>query len=420
MRQVKLLVVGAGGRGHGYAKFAGEVPDRAKVVGVADPQDFRRNRLGDEHGIPAEYRFTSWEAAAARPRFADAVLICTQDNMHEAPAIAFARLGYHILLEKPMAPTPDACRRIVAAVKEAGVMLAVCHVLRYTAYTRKLMELLKSGAVGDIVSIQHLEPVGYFHQAHSFVRGNWRNEKESSFMLLAKCCHDVDWLRGVFGVKCLAVQSFGTLKHFRPENRPAGAADRCCACPEAIEKNCPYSAVKIYVRDRFEKGSRGWPVDVVADPVTRENLDKALREGPYGRCVYACDNDVVDNQVVNFLFDGGRTATLTMTAFDRGGGRLTRIFGTRGYIDTDSRTINLFDFLTEKTTVIDTAVGNDGSILSGHGGGDGGLMDAFIRALAENDPSYIVSGVDETLESHLMTFAAEESRRTGQVVRLEK
>ena len=420
MRQVKLLVVGAGGRGYVYSKFVRNVPERAKVVGVADPQDFRRDRLGDEHGIPAEYRFTSWEAAAARPRFADAVLICTQDNMHEAPAIAFARLGYHILLEKPMAPTPDACRRIVAAVKEAGVMLAVCHVLRYTAYTRKLMELLKSGAVGDIVSIQHLEPVGYFHQAHSFVRGNWRNEKESSFMLLAKCCHDVDWLRGVFGVKCLAVQSFGTLKHFRPENRPAGAADRCCACPAAIEKTCPYSAVKIYMRDRYDKGSRGWPLDAVADPVTRENMDKALREGPYGRCVYACDNDVVDNQVVNFLFDGGRTATLTMTAFDRGGGRLTRIFGTRGYIDTDSRTINLFDFLTEKTTVIDTAVDNDGSILSGHGGGDGGLMDAFIRALAENDPSCIVSGVDETLESHLMTFAAEESRRTGQVVRLEK
>ena len=416
MKQVKILIVGCGARGSGYGRFVLQCPERAKVVAIAEPIPERRNAVGDAHNVPLEYRFNSWEDVARLPRLADAVLICTQDQMHEAPAIAFAQLGYDILLEKPMAPTAESCRRIVAAVKKAGVLFAVCHVLRYTAYTRKLKEVLASGAIGEIINIQHLEPVGYWHQAHSFVRGNWRNEEESSFMLLAKCCHDVDWLRYVMNRPCRQVQSFGTLKHFRPECAPKGAAARCLDCPAEIEKNCPYSAIKIYLRDRLDKGHSGWPVNVLAHDVTRETILDALRNGPYGRCVYACDNDVVDNQVVNMIFDNGSTISMTMTAFNAHSGRLTRIFGTRGSIDTDSNTMTLFDFLTDKKTVIDTAVKNDGGILSGHGGGDGGLMDAFISAVAEQDPSKILSGTDETLESHLMVFAAEESRKNGKVM----
>ena len=416
MKQVKILIVGCGARGSGYGRFVLACPERAKVVAIAEPIAERRNAVGDAHNVPPEYRFNSWEDVARLPRLADAVLICTQDQMHEAPAIAFAQLGYDILLEKPMAPTAESCRRIVAAVKKAGVLFAVCHVLRYTAYTRKLKEVLASGAIGEIINIQHLEPVGYWHQAHSFVRGNWRNEEESSFMLLAKCCHDVDWLRYVMNRPCRQVQSFGTLKHFRSECAPKGAATRCLDCPAEIEKNCPYSAIKIYLRDRLDKGHSGWPVNVLAHEVTRETILDALRNGPYGRCVYACDNDVVDNQIVNMIFDNGSTVSMTMTAFNSHGGRLTRIFGTRGSIDTDSNTITLFDFLTDKKTVIDTAIKNDGGILSGHGGGDGGLMDAFVSAVAEQDPSKILSGTDETLESHLMVFAAEESRKNGKVM----
>ena len=416
MKQVKILIVGCGARGSGYGRFVLACLERAKVVAIAEPIAERRNAVGDAHNVPPEYRFNSWEDVARLPRLADAVLICTQDQMHEAPAIAFAQLGYDILLEKPMAPTAESCRRIVAAVKKAGVLFAVCHVLRYTAYTRKLKEVLASGAIGEIINIQHLEPVGYWHQAHSFVRGNWRNEEESSFMLLAKCCHDVDWLRYVMNRPCRQVQSFGTLKHFRSECAPKGAATRCLDCPAEIEGNCPYSALKIYLRDRLDKGHSGWPVNVLAHEVTRETILDALRNGPYGRCVYACDNDVVDNQIVNMIFDNGSTVSMTMTAFNSHGGRLTRIFGTRGSIDTDSNTITLFDFLTDKKTVIDTAIKNDGGILSGHGGGDGGLMDAFVSAVAEQDPSKILSGTDETLESHLMVFAAEESRKNGKVM----
>jgi len=414
-----MAVIGAGARGHGYANFAKRFPDRLKIVAVADPNDFCRNRLAKEHSIPADKCFRSWEEFCRQPKMCDAVAICTQDSMHEAPAIACAGLKYHILLEKPMAPTAQACRNIVTAVKDAGVMFAVCHVLRYTRYTRMLLDLLRSGELGEIVSIQHLEPVGYWHQAHSFVRGNWRNEAESSNMLLAKSCHDIDWLRGVMGKPCKEVHSFGSLRHFRASEKPEGAADRCCDCPREIESSCPYSAYKIYFRDRFCKGLKQWPVNVLTPEVTAESLAAALEKGPYGRCVYACDNDVVDNQVVNLIFEDGSTASMTMTAFNCHSGRKTRIFCTLGEIETDSSTITVRKFLDDTVREIDTNIANDGSILTGHGGGDFGLMDSFVRALAENDPSQIMTGIDETLESHLMVFAAEESRKKGIVARLD-
>ncbi len=415
MQPVKLLIVGCGARGAGYAHYTTMYPENAQIVGVADPDDERRNRIGDVGKVPPEFRFSTWQDAAQKPRFADAVLICTQDAMHEEPAVAFAKLGYHILLEKPMAPEPEACKRIVQAAKDAGILFAVCHVMRYTAYTQKLKELLDSGVIGEIVSIQHLEPVGYWHQAHSYVRGNWRREDESSSMLLAKSCHDVDWLRYIMGRPCKQIQSFGSLIHFRPENAPAGAGKRCMECPAEIESHCPYSAMKIYLRDRYDKGRRLWPLDVLTPDVTAENLLAAIKTGPYGRCVYACDNDVVDNQVVNLFFDNGTTASMTMTAFTEHSGRLTRIFGTKGSIDTDSEIIRITDFATDQTQVINTGVENDGGILSGHGGGDLALMERFVRAVATNDPSLILSGTDDTLESHLMVFAAEKSRHTGTV-----
>ena len=418
MKPVSYLVIGAGSRGTGYAAFASRQPDRAEVVGVAEPRDQARMRLVTEHDIPPDNIFTDWKEAAARQRLAEAVVITTQDAMHTEPAIAFAEKGYHILLEKPMAPTAAECRQIVAAVKANGVILAVGHVMLYTPYTQTLKRLLDDGAIGEIVSMQHLEPVGYWHQAHSFVRGNWRNEAESSFMLLAKSCHDLDWIRYIMGEKCRAVSSFGALKHFRKEEKPveAGEAMRCLDC--AYEPNCPYSAKKIYF-GFLERGRTGWPVNVLTFDVTVEGVTRALREGPYGRCVYECDNDVVDNQVVNMLFAGGKTASFTMTAFNQAGHRRTCIFGTRGEIYGDGEKIYLKDFLTDETTVIDTA-SSDASLVGGHGGGDFGLMSAFIDAVANDDPSGLLSGPDETLESHLMVFAAEQARREHRVVNLSE
>ena len=415
MKKVTFLCIGAGGRGTMYGWYALEQPDRLQIVGVAEPREFYRQRLITKHNIAPQFVFNDWREAAKQPKLADGVIIATQDAMHTEPAIAFAKRGYHVLLEKPMAPTAKDCRRIVAAMKRHRVLFAVCHVMRYTAYTRKLKALVESGTIGDVVNIQHLEPVGYWHQAHSFVRGNWRNTAESTFMLLAKSCHDLDWLRHIMAVPCQAVASFGGLKHFRKEAKPpaAGAAVRCLDC--VYEPQCPYSAQKIYLRQFAHKG---WPMNVVAPVVTTKNITTALRQGPYGRCVYECDNDVVDHQIVNLQFAGNRTASFTMTAFNAGGHRQTRVFGTRGMLEGDGVTIRHTDFLTDNVTTIDTNTNADGSLLGGHGGGDFGLMDSFVRAVAENDPTQILSGPDETLESHLMVFAAEQARLKNRVVKL--
>jgi predicted dehydrogenase len=420
-RTVTALVIGAGGRGMTYALFSKLFPERLRIVGVAEPKEYNRNFMIETYELAPENVVTDWRELAERPKFADAVFICTQDAMHAEPAIAFAQKGYAILLEKPMAPNEEDCVRIVEAAKAAGVLFGVCHVLRYTSYTQTIKKLVDSGAVGEVVNIQHLEPVGYWHQAHSFVRGNWGNEEKSSFMLLAKSCHDLDWISYIMGESCEALSSFGSLKHFKHSEKPAAAGDatRCTACD--YESNCPYSAKKIYL-GRLANGEIWWPVDVLTPTPTEATVMEALETGPYGRCVYECDNDVVDNQVVSMQFAHGKTATFTMTAFNQAWPRRTRIFGTRGEIYGDGNTIQLFDFMTDETREIpiEEPVGEDGEavLLGGHGGGDYGLMDHFVAAVAANDPSKILSGPDVSLASHQMVFAAERARRQHTVVDL--
>ncbi|MET9607159.1 Gfo/Idh/MocA family oxidoreductase [Streptomyces sp. NPDC006512] len=410
--KVTLAVLGAGERGTGYGAWALAHPERAGVVAVAEPRRVRRERFAAAHGLGAGAAVDDWRALAARGRVADAVLVCTLDRDHLEPVLAFAALGHHILLEKPMALTEGECRRIVAAVEEAGVILAVGHVLRYTPYTRALKGVVDSGRLGEVVSVQHLEPVGFWHQAHSFVRGNWRREDRAASMLMAKSCHDLDWLQYVLGRPPARVSSFGRLSHFRPENRPAGAADRCLDC--AVEAACPYSAPRDY-GDRLAAGRHGWPLSVVVDEFTPRALDAALREGPYGRCVYACDNDVVDHQVVAMEFDSGATATFTMTAFTEQADRQTRVFGTRGELRGDGRRVRVYDFLTRTEELVEFDAEGTMDAGGGHGGGDAGLMDAFVAAVAAGDPGLVKSGPRESLTSHLTVLAAERARRDGTV-----
>jgi predicted dehydrogenase len=412
---VRLIVIGAGSRGAVYADYVRAHPAEVRIVGIAEPRAAHRDRLARDHRIPPDQVVADWRALAARPRLADAAVIATPDAEHADPAVALADRGYHLLLEKPMAPTAADCHRIAAAAGRNQVIVAVAHVLRYTPYTERLKAIVDAGRIGEIVTITHLEPVGYWHQAHSFVRGNWANQARAAPMLLAKACHDLDWIRHVIGQRCVQVSSFGGLHHFRPEARPAGAADRCLDC--AVEPTCPYSAVKIYL-GRVRAGYTGWPVDVVTDDVTEAGVAEALRTGPYGRCVYACDNDVVDHQVVNLRFGNGATAAFTMTGFTRQRDRDTRVFGTRGELHGDGETIEVHDFLTDRTETIRTGVAADGSIATGHGGGDAALMREFVAAVAAGDPSRIRSGPSDSLESHLIVFAAEEARRSGRVVDL--
>ncbi|XP_070579449.1 putative oxidoreductase YteT isoform X2 [Ptychodera flava] len=419
MKQVKAVIIGAGSRGSGYALFQLDFPHRFKVVGVADPIKIRVKKIQEKYSIPDEHTFSDWSEFVKCDKFADAVIVTTPDILHKGPAVACADKGYHILLEKPMAVTEEDCRQIAQACERNNVMLAVCHVLRYHPPLMKVKELIESDVIGDVVNIQHTEPIGYWHFAHSFVRGNWREEKSSTFSLLAKSCHDLDLLRYWMGKhRCTQVSSFGSLQHFKKENKPVGAGSRCLDC--SVEANCPYSAKKIYL-DKVEM-YREWPINVISEIPDVESVTEALRSGPYGRCVYECDNDVCDNQVVNFTFEEGRTASFTMIAFtEKVCQRQTKVYGTRGEITSEGKgPVYVYDFNTNKTTRHDTATPPSGTHLGGHGGADHFLMDAFVRAVSTNDASHISTGPQDALASHLLVFAAEKARRENRIITINE
>ncbi|XP_060708406.1 uncharacterized protein zgc:154075 isoform X6 [Hemiscyllium ocellatum] len=382
-RCVEVIIIGAGNRGQTYALFSKDFPERMKVVGVADCRLIARQNLQMKYSIQDCNIFSDWREAAKREKFADAVIIATPDRHHKDPTVAFAKKGYHILLEKPMA------------------------------------ELLCQGVIGEVVHLQHLEPVGFYHFAHSFVRGNWRNEQESTFSLMAKSCHDIDIINSLmFGKRCIKVSSFGSLSHFIKDDKPEGAADRCLDC--AAEKCCPYSAKKLYL-EGVKNGKKGWPISVICEgsTVDIESVTKALREGPYGRCVYECDNDVVTHQVVNMEFEEGVTAAFTMVAFtEKLASRKITIYGTEGELSSEGQDpVTVFDFLTQTKTEYPLDYSSiQNTHLGGHGGADYYLMDSFIQAVAENNPSLIRTGPEETLLSHLLVFDAERSRRENRVV----
>lgn len=414
--KVSLIILGAGGRGTIYANLVKLMPDRAQVVAVAEPRPFFRDRIANDHAIPPENVFSDWHDVLKRPKFADAVVITTQDRMHVEPAVAFAEKGYHILIEKPLAPDIDSCREIIRAVKKNNVILAACHVMRYANYTRMLRHLIENGSVGKIISVEHLEPVGHWRYAHSYVRGNWSREEDSSSVLLAKSIHDLDWIAYIIGQKCNAVTSFGSLMFFRHENRPKNAADRCLDCP--LEPECPYSAPRFYL-ERFRNKQIDNYIESVTGELSEENILKALREGPYGRCVFACDNDVADHQVVNMEFEGGATAVFTLAGCSRYGERRTTIFGSAGEIRCDGCKIELYSYLRDRTTEINIEP-DRGTLTTHHNGGDKYCLEAFVDALRTGDTSKIVSGADVSLETHYMVFAAEMSRKENRLVQMDE
>ncbi len=414
MKKLSMIVIGAGGRGRTYASFAKKHPDMFEVVGVAEPIEERRNFIIRNHPASAQNVYTDWKDILAVPKFADIALICTMDRMHTEPALRAIELGYDILLEKPMAPTAEESKMICEAAEKKGTKILVCHVLRYTSFFKALKQVIDSGKIGKVMSINHEEGVGNIHQSHSFVRGNWRNEAESSFMLLQKSCHDTDILQWLLDEKCVRAQSFGSLTYFTAKNRPEGAPDYCLdGCP--VADKCRFNVEKIY----FGENAHGWMrhnVAAMPDPSVEE-LREALRKGRHGRCVYACDNDVVDHQVVNLEFESGATVSFTMNAFNLGG-RVIHIMGTDGEIhaqmSSDTFTISYFDTEeTEKVKICDMVV--DESIASGHGGGDDGIMYALHDLVAEGKTSKSVCDIRTSYENHLIAFAAESSRKNGTV-----
>lgn len=431
MKQITVAIAGLGSRGKDtYAQVAKLIPDKMKIVAVADIDEEKVRLAAEGFDISEENCFSSAEEMLERDQLADVMVIATQDRQHVGHAIPALRKGYHLLLEKPISPVLEECQELVRVAKECNRKVVVCHVLRYTPVYQKVKEILDAETIGNVVSIMALENVGWWHQAHSFVRGNWRNKEFSSPMILQKCCHDMDLYLWLANKECKSLSSFGSTHLFKEECAPEGCALRCleeCAAKE----NCCFDAEKIYLEHHskgYKSGNREWPLNVlVTGEVTEESLMEALKTGPYGRCVYHCDNNVVDHQVLNMVMTDGTTMSFTMCGFSADVSRYAKFMGTKGELivnmngdDLERNVINvrLFDVKGTEYSINVAELAND---FSGHGGGDNAMVEEFIDVLSGvKEESPYVTSLEKSMESHYCALAAEESRvNGGKVVELD-
>lgn len=411
-KTISAIVLGAGNRGNVYGNYALKYTDQLDIVGVAEPIEIRNERFAKQHAIEDQHRFVTWEHVFEQPKFADAVIITTPDDLHYGPAMAALAMGYDLLLEKPIAQSWQECKEIFELAEKEERIVAVCHVLRYSPYYQKIKAVLESGLLGELVSMQHFEPIQHVHMSHSYVRGNWRREADTNPIILAKSCHDMDIMRWWIDRPCEYVSSFGSLKWFRKENAPEGSTTRCLdGC--ALVDTCPYSAKRIY----YDRRSYLHHFDLPADePARGEAIWKNIEEGPYGRCVYHCDNDVPDHQVLSMQFADEITATFNMEAFTHYQGRRTRIMGSMGDMVGDETDLLITDFRTgeqEKWNVHENV-----TLDSGHGGGDWGLVRDWLEAVDQQDSGLLTSTLAASMESHLMGFMAEKSRHERTVEKI--
>lgn len=404
---VPAVMIGAGQRGYyAYGPYAHRHPQRLEFVAVAEPDPQRRGRFAADHGLAASAVFDDWRALVAAGVEAEACVVTTPDADHHPATLAALEEGWHVLVEKPLAPTMAQVLDLVRAEAGGPRMVAVAHVLRYTEFFRAVHRVVESGRLGEVVTVEHRENVAAYHMAHSFVRGNWRRTAESSPMILAKCCHDLDLLVWNLAAPVARLASFGSLHHFHPNNAPPGAPPRCTdGCRAA--PGCPFDAERIYL-----SGTTGWPVNAITTDLTPDGIRRALETGPYGRCVYACDNDVVDHQVVAMETVDGTSATLVMHGHSHQEERTMRYDGTRATLRGRFGATSSLQIHDHVTGEVET-VGLD-SPMSGHGGGDEGVVTAFLDGITGRGPA--PAGAATALESHELAFAAEESRRRGTVV----
>ena len=408
MKKVTFAILGMGDRGTVYASKILLHPEEAEVVAVADLRQERLDKVCKYISLPQDRIFHSAEALLAQPKLADIMIVASQDSQHCAHAVAAMEAGYDILLEKPIASKLEDVVTIAKTAKRLGRRVLVCHVLRYTVFYKEIRRLLKNGVIGTVQSVEASESVAYFHQAHSFVRGNWHNTEKSSPMILAKCCHDMDILQWVIGKKCLKLNSFGTLGYFNKDHAPEGSTERCFDCKV---ENCPYHAPTFYV-SRIP----GWPASVLCAEPTEEKVLQVLRDTDYGRCVFRMDNDVVDHQTVNMLMEDDVTVTFQTNAFTNVQTRDIRVMGSAGELWGNFKRKELyFQRWGEEPVKIDLfALCQD---FTGHGGGDAGIIQDMIRLYrGEEFDTSSITYLEDSVESHYMAFAAEQSRVAGGVL----
>ena len=415
MKILRVAIIGCGSRGsETYGRLVNDRKDEFKIVALCDISKEKLDKYQKEFNVDIKNTFLN-EDEFFKEKRADVLFICTLDKDHVRQAIKGLELGYHILLEKPITSNLDECYKLLEAKRKSGKEVIVCHVLRYAKAFLKVKELIDNGEIGNLVLIQALEQVGWFHQAHSYVRGNWRNTIETAPMILAKCCHDLDLLQFYANSRCKSVSSIGSLTFFKKENMPIDASKRCINCKYV--DTCPYSAKVIYIDGWKKKGlpANSWPFNVITNeyPLTEKALYKAISETNYGRCVFDMDNDAVDNQIAVMEFDNGIKASLTMTAFTGDIGRIYKFYGTYGEIDLDEEkgVIEIKKFAKDKEVIniVDLVKEDD----MAHGGGDYMLISSLYDAITKGISN---TTLESSIERHLMAIYIEKSRLNGSIV----
>ncbi len=402
---ITCVVVGAGGRGKdSYAPYI-KRKGLMKIVGVAEPDERKREQFKKEYNISHENCFESYADLFSKGKIADACFICTQDRMHIEPLFMAMECGYHIMLEKPISTCVEELIEIENATKNYDKVFITAYVLRYTPFIEKIKALIDSQAIGSVVTIGHNENEGFWHHAHSYVRGEWSKASEASPLIVAKSCHDFDLILYLVNSKCTSVSSYGSNTFFVPSNAPGEVPLRCTDGCQFAE-NCAYNAIELYT-----KGPARYFVHKFECENNDEQIVEALKSNPFGRCIYKCDNDVCDHQVVNLQFENGATAVFTLSAFSMENTRTIKIMGTKGEIggcmEKGIITLKTFGDLREQVFHVDKGE-------TRHCGGDGGLVEHFVSLIKNGE-----NGTDKTMfESHRIAFAAEESRITGKTVDL--
>lgn len=426
MKKIKLAAIGCGNRTGVYMNLAKKLmPEKFEITVLADPIKEKRDKISNYQKGTEIRHYDSADDFLKQDKLADAVIIGTQDDYHFEPAMKALEKGYDIILEKPISNKLKEVLILDKRAQELNRKIIICHVLRYTPFYNKVKEILESGIVGEIITLNASEGVGAWHMAHSFVRGKWADTKKSSPMILAKSCHDMDIILWLIQQHCLSVSSFGNLSYFHSGNAPEGAPLRCTdGCPAA--ESCQYNALLYMKEQRIP-----W-LQVIFDAEDLK-LDKGgaadqeilqwLTTSPWGRCVYHCNNDAVDHQVVNLQFEKGITATFTMTAFDEG--RNIEVFGTKGTLKggvfikkATGHDLIFYDNRYGETTTWDIDFNSEG--YDSHAGGDSGFIQELYDELTIKDPSHLKSSIHDSVESHVIAWAAEESRKKGTVVKLSE
>jgi predicted dehydrogenase len=307
-------------------------------------------------------------------------------------------------LEKPIATTMEDCEVVLDAATRNNRKVFVAHVLRYTPFYNKLKDIIDSGKLGEVLSIHASENIGFFHFANSYVRGNWHRKEDSTPIILAKCCHDMDIIAYLMNEQCISISSVGTLSHFNEENAPKNSTEYCSDCPLGSE--CVYNAQRVYTT--YGRSFAGYFFNGEG---TDEEIIEALKKTGYDKCVYHNDNDVVDHQSTVMLFKNGKTAVHTMVAFSKEIYRDIKIYGTKaelvGCMEENFIEIRNFGGEVEK---IPLEISNN--LVGGHCGGDNYFMRQVYNAL-NDQPCKGITYLDVSVQSHRMAFAAEESREKG-------